>query len=62
MTLGQRRQSRIRDVPFVELVLGDKVARPAPRYTIRVGELAVEVDAGFDEGTLRRLLAVISAC
>lgn len=62
LILERRRLARPRDLPFVELVVGDKVARPAPRYTVRVGDMAVEVDDGFDEVTLRRLLAVMSAC
>lgn len=62
MTLEGRRRARGGEVPFVELVAGDKVGRSASRLTVRVGELAVEVDEGFDEGTLRRLLAVMSSC
>jgi hypothetical protein len=32
------------------------------RYRILCGELAVEVNDDFDDGTLRRLLAVVAGC
>ena len=34
----------------------------APLYGICVGPFRVEVDDGFEEATLRRLLAVVAAC
>ena len=62
MTLARRGRGRGRDLPFVELVADERVVRAAARYTIRVGGLAVDVDEGFDERTLQRLLSVMSAC
>jgi transposase-like protein len=38
-------------------------AEPEPaRYLVRCGALEVEVDHRFDEGVLRRLLAVVTSC
>ncbi len=48
-------------VRLVELV-PTTVEHARSLYVIRVGERSVEVDAGFDEGTLRRVLAVLAAC
>lgn len=45
---------------WVELVAKD--ATPATRYVVRSGLFAVEVDAQFEDGLLRRLLAVVSSC
>lgn len=33
-----------------------------PRYVVRCGQLSVEVDDGFEEATLLRLLRVVAAC
>ncbi len=35
---------------------------PASRYAVRFGDFVVEVDEQFDEGTLRRLLGVVTGC
>lgn len=45
---------------LVELV-AHRDAGPA-RYVIRHGDFAVEVDDRFDDGHLRRLLAVVAGC
>jgi hypothetical protein len=64
MNLTRGRRARVRAPPrLVELV----PTAPAPaaeptRYRVHVGDLAVEVDERFDEGVLRRLLAVASSC
>jgi transposase-like protein len=47
---------------LVELVAADRSPRPPARYTVHVGELAVEVDAGFDDDVLRRLISVVASC
>ena len=47
---------------LVELVATDRSPRPAGRYAIRVGELVVEVDDGFDDDVLRRLISVVASC
>jgi hypothetical protein len=56
-----KRPIRARSSPLrlVELVPS---APSAARYVVRVGAHAVEVDAHFDEPTLRRLLSVLSTC
>jgi hypothetical protein len=46
---------------LVELVPHAQPAAVA-RYRILCGELAVEVNDDFDDGTLRRLLAVVAGC
>ena len=35
---------------------------PSSRYAVRFGDFVVEVDEHFDEGTLRRLLCVVTEC
>jgi hypothetical protein len=35
---------------------------PTARYAVRFGDFVVEVDEHFDEGTLRRLLGVVTGC
>jgi len=45
---------------LVELIATEPVG-PA-RYVVRCGRLAVEIDEGFDEDVLRRLLAVVASC
>jgi len=44
---------------LVELIPRETVAT---RYTVRFGDFSVDVDAGFDAGTLRRLLGVVTTC
>jgi hypothetical protein len=53
---GERRAARL-----VELVPHMQPAAVA-RYRILCGELAVEVSGDFEDGTLRRLLAVVAGC
>jgi hypothetical protein len=57
----RRRSSGQSQVRLVELVRAP-VAAAARRYVVRVGDRTVEVDDGFDESTLRRLLSVLSPC
>lgn len=52
---------------MVELVPQATVGEPVEvdvraRYRILCGGMAVEVDAHFDEGVLRRLLGVVASC
>jgi hypothetical protein len=49
------------ELRLVELVARPE-ARPGTRYTIRVGDLAVEVDDSFDDAVLRRLISVVASC
>ena len=49
------------ELQFVELV-ATTPSRPPARYTVRVGELAVEVDDAFDDDVLRRLISVVASC
>lgn len=57
----ERRSSSGAGVQLVELTLSP---RPTSRavYRVVVGEVAVEVDDGFREDTLSRLLAVVARC
>jgi hypothetical protein len=52
--------------PPVGLRLVELVARAAPRpparYTVRVGELGIEIDDAFDDDVLRRLISVVTSC
>jgi hypothetical protein len=59
---GLRRSSRTRaPVKLVELVPAP--ATPSSRhYTLRVGEVSIEVGDDFDAETLRRLLGIVRAC
>jgi hypothetical protein len=60
LNLGWPRPARL-----VELVADEAVVEPnrgTARYVVRVGQLGVEVGDDFEEGTLRRLLAVVSSC
>jgi hypothetical protein len=52
---------KVRRVKLVELVPMVAPSRSA-RYIVQVGQLALEVDAQFDEMTLRRLVAVLRSC
>lgn len=68
---GQRRKlSRRKAGERVELV--ELIAAPmsatrlsaarAPRYTVRVGKVGIELGDDFDAATVRRLVAVLAAC
>lgn len=57
----RKHSSRKSQVRLVELVRAPVVAADS-RYVVRVGDRAIEVDDGFDESTLRRLLCVLSPC
>ncbi len=64
LNLARRNRSRAepRPVRLVELV-PTATARPTTgRYLVRCGDLEVEVDGGFDDGTLARLLRVVASC
>ena len=50
------------DVRMVEMVPADEPAPEPVRYVVRCGTMAVEVDHRFDDGVLRRLLAVVASC
>jgi hypothetical protein len=52
---------KARDVKLVELVPMSTGARSA-RYTVQVGQFALDVDARFEETTLRRLIGVLRSC
>lgn len=50
-------------VDLVELVAAPRsITSAARRYTVRVGELGLEVGDDFDAATVRRLVAVLAAC
>lgn len=51
----------VRHPKLVELVPMSVPSRSG-RYVVRVGQLALEVDAQFDGATLRRLIAVLQSC
>lgn len=55
------RAGHARSQPAVRLV---ELVPPAPvaRYRVMCGEFVVEVDAGFDDAVLRRLLGVVATC
>lgn len=62
LNLGGRRprgeeRARLR---LVELV--PEPVSPAGKFIVRVGRAEVEFDTHFDEGALRRLLAVVASC
>ncbi|MGE5783319.1 MAG: IS66 family insertion sequence element accessory protein TnpA [Myxococcales bacterium] len=52
---------KTREVKLVELVPMSTGARSA-RYTVRLGQLAVEVNAQFEEATLHRLIGMLRSC
>jgi hypothetical protein len=62
LNLGGRRRSEVvgSRLRLVELT----VAPPASsaRYVVHLGDIAVELDNNFDDGTLRRLLDVLGSC
>jgi hypothetical protein len=45
---------------LVELI--PEVVVDRPRYVVRLGAAAIEVDERFDDKVLRRLLAVVATC
>ena len=48
-------------VELVELIAAQHTPlRTAPRYTVRVGALSIELGEDFDAGTLRRLVAALA--
>ena len=59
----RRRPSRAQPTPqrFVELTPAVSSTAP-PTFVIRAGRFAIEVAATFDDSSLRRLLALVSAC
>jgi len=52
---------KAREIKLVELVPMSSVAR-STRYIVQVGQLAIDVDAQFEETTLRRLIGVLRSC
>jgi hypothetical protein len=66
-TMGRRTKKTdtavAKRVELVELIAAPSMpARATPGYTVRVGQLGIEVGDDFDAGTLRRLVAVLAAC
>lgn len=63
--LGGRRRRR-KSAPPSQVQLVELVRAPIPsptrRYAVRVGDRTLEIDDGFEESTLRRLLSVLSSC
>lgn len=64
---GAPPQALLGRAALVELVPQATVGEPVEvdvraRYRILCGGMAVEVDAHFDEGVLRRLLGVVASC
>lgn len=49
-----------RELRLVELALPE--AAPPSRYRVHLGGAMIEVEDGFQEGTLARLLAVVRSC
>ncbi len=64
--LNLARRDRIRTEPepvrLVELVPIAPLPCVTARYLVRCGEMEVEVDGGFDDETLARLLHVVASC
>jgi len=56
--LNLRRRSA--EPRFVELV--PRIPVEPTRYVLRLGDLSLELDDGFEETTLRRLLSVLASC
>jgi len=52
---------KARAVKLVELVPMSTGARSG-RYTVQVGQYAIDVDARFEDVTLRRLIGVLRSC
>jgi len=53
---------KARDVKLVELVPMVSSGARGVRYIVQVGQFAIDVDARFEEGTLRRLIGVLRSC
>jgi hypothetical protein len=64
VNLGRRREPapKQRRARLVELIPTPASAPSPARYLVRSGKLIVEIDEGFDESTLSRLLRVVAAC
>jgi hypothetical protein len=62
--LNRQRRERSAEAPvtLIEVVPTSTIQAPGTRYRVCYGALAVEVDEAFDEGVLRRLLAVVLSC
>ena len=58
----ERGERRRRPVHLVELVPATPTVPATARYVVRCGELEVDLDEGFDDETLLRLLRVVVAC
>lgn len=59
----QRRGQPHAAVPLlVELVPARAERQPARPYVLRVASVELELDASFDEATLRRLVSVLKSC
>lgn len=54
-------EREVQPLRLVELVPAPQ-HRSDARYLVRVGELAIEVSADFDEATLMRLVRALRAC
>lgn len=61
-----RRRARRHAAPatqrFVELIPASSVVLPAQPLRIRLGDVEIDVPAGFDADTLTRLLGAVRAC
>ncbi len=64
LNLSGRRGRRVPKEEVVQLVelVPERPVAPSSHFTVRVGQVVVEVDAHFDEAALRRLLAVVGSC
>ncbi len=58
----QRPAEQAEPVRLVELVVEWPRPRPMARYIVHVGSVSLELDDGFEEETLRRLLRVVATC
>jgi len=59
----ERAQAASHPVRLVELLAVPPPEHQRPtRYTVRVNDLAIEVDEHFDGAVLRRLIGVVSSC
>ena len=59
---GRRGQMPKSSEPLRLVELLPERATVSSKFTVRVGSVSVEVEAGFDEAALRRLLAVVGSC
>ena len=64
LNLARREQEEMepRPIRLVELVPAAAPPCATARYLVRCGDLEVEVDGGFDDETLARLLRVVASC